>query len=85
MQHQFKNRDTFYFAELEMEDMETDVQNLNRKEAWQYSDFPTKIVKENFDIYIYILTFCAKSYNVIKFYLFPLYLKNADIIIIYKK
>ena len=58
MQHQFKNRDTFYFAELEMEDMETDVQNLNRKEAWQYSDFPTKIVKENFDIYIYTDFLC---------------------------
>ena len=65
IQHQFKNRDTFYFAELSVEDIETDIQNLNRKEACQYSGIPRKFW------YIYwLFVKNHKQYNNIIIYIF---------------
>ena len=49
--NKFKNADIFYFAELEVTDIKKEIKMLNTKKACQNSDIPTKIIKENSDIY----------------------------------
>ena len=56
---------------------------MNNKKASQNSDIPTKIIKENSDIYGKVL--CSFINNSIKSFTFPSCLKEADVTPIHKK
>ena len=71
------------FHRTRNEDIEKEIQNLNVNKACQYSDIPTKIIKENSDVYADFL--CKSINNSIKASLFPSRLKNADITPTHKK
>ena len=79
--NQLINKNTFYFTELKMKDIEKN-QNLNTKKACQYSDIPTKIVEEKSDMYADCL--CKSMNSSIKASLFSSCLKNAVITPMYK-
>ena len=56
---------------------------MNNKKAFQNSDIPTKIIKENSDIYGKVL--CSFINDSIKPFTFPSCLKEADVTPIHKK
>ena len=72
----------FYFRELEKEEIQKEILSLTNK-ASQHSDIPTKIIKNNSDIFSDFLYVSINSS--IKSSLFPSCLKTADIALIYKK
>ena len=43
----------FCFKEVSVEEIQKEILNLNNKKASQNSDIPTKIIKENSDIYFF--------------------------------
>ena len=79
--NQLINKNTFYFTELEMKDIEK-KSKLKYEEACQYSDIPTKIVEEKSDMYADCLR--KSMNNSIKASLFSSCLKNAVITPMYK-
>ena len=74
--------EVFYFRELEKEEIQREVHNLNNNKASQHSDIPTKIIKNNSDIFS---DFLYVSINSSIKSLFSSCLKTADITPIYKK
>ena len=73
----------FCFKEVSIEETQKEVLNLNNKKASQNSDIPTKIIKENSDIFGKAL--CSFINDSIKSFTFPSCLKEADITPIHKK
>ena len=73
----------FCFKEVSIEEIQKQILNLNSKKASQNSDIPTKIIKENSDIFDRVLySFINDS---IKSFTFPSCLKEADVTPIHKK
>ena len=72
IQNQFKNADTFYITEL---DIEKEIEKLNTK----------KLAKKFLYIYILYDILCKNINNSIKSSLLPSYFKTADITPMYKK
>ena len=51
IQNNCKNRVKFSFEEMDMTSIEKEIHNLKINKAPQNSDIPTKIIKENVDIF----------------------------------
>ena len=78
-----KNRWTFYFNEVSIEYTSKEILKLDNKKASQNSDIPTKILKENADIFTeYLYSIINGS---IKLATFSSCLKVADIASIHTK
>ena len=73
----------FCFKELPIEEIQKEILNLNNKKASQNFDIPTKIIKENSDIFEKAL--CSFINHWIKSFTFPSCLKKADVTPIHKK
>ena len=73
----------FCFKEVSIEKIQKEILNLNNKNASQNSDIPTKIIKENSDIFEKVL--CSFINDSIKSFTFPSCLKEADVTPIHKK
>ena len=78
-----KARINFCFKEVSIEEIQKEILNLNNKKASQNSNIPTKINKENSDIFEKVL--CSFINNSIKSSTFPSCLKEADVTSIHKK
>ena len=74
---------SFCFKEVSIEEIQKDILNLNNKKASQNSDIPTKIIKENSDIYGKVL--CSFINDMIKSSTFPSCLKDANVTPIHRK
>ena len=73
----------FSFREVSFKEIETEIRLLKLNKASQYSDIPTKIIKENSDIFS---NFISESINnSIKSSIFPSCLKHADVTPLHKK
>ena len=83
IREQKKAQINFCFKEVSIEETQKEVLNLNNKKASQNSDIPTKIIKENSDIFGKAL--CSFINDSIKSFTFPSCLKEADITPIHKK
>ena len=83
IREQKKAQTYFCFKEVSIEETQKEVLNLNNKKASQNSDIPTKIIKENSDIFGKAL--CSFINDSIKSFTFPSCLKEADITPIHKK
>ena len=78
------NRDgAFCFREVSFKKIETEIRLLKLNNASQYSDIPTKIIKENSDIFSNF--FCESINNSIKSSIFPSCLKHTDVTALHKK
>ena len=73
----------FCFKEVSFEKIQKEILNLNKKKASQNSVIPTKIIKENSDIFGKVL--CSFINDSIKSFTFPSCLKGADVTPIHKK
>ena len=73
----------FSFKEVSFKEIETEIRLLKLNKASQYSDIPTKIIKENSDIFSNFIWESIK--NPIKSSIFPSCLKQADVTPLYKK
>ena len=73
----------FCFKEVSFEKIQKEILNLNNKKASQNSVIPTKIIKENSDIFEKVL--CSFINDSIKSFTFPSCLKEADVTPIHKK
>ena len=73
----------FSFREVSFKEFETEIRLLQLNKASQYSDTPTKIIKENSDIFSNFI--CESIDNSIKSSIFPSYLKHADVTPLHKK
>ena len=83
IREQKKAQINFCYKEVSIEETQKEVLNLNNKKASQNSDIPTKIIKENSDIFGKAL--CCFINDSIKSFTFPSCLKEADITPIHKK
>ena len=73
----------FSFREVSFKENETEIRLLKLNKASQYSDIPTKIIKENSDIFSSFI--CESINNSIKSSIFPSCLKHADVTPLHKK
>ena len=71
------------FTEVSFKETETAIRLLKLNKASQYSDMPTKIIKENSDIFSNFI--CESINNSIKSSIFPSCLKHADVTPLHKK
>ena len=83
IQNNCKNRMKFVYEEIDLASIEKEIHNLKMNKASQSSDIPTKIIKENVDIFAEFLWKSIKSS--IKFSTFPSCLKSTDVTPIHKK
>ena len=83
IQNNCKNRIKVAFEEMDLESIEKWIDNLKINKESQSSDIPTKIIKENVDIFA---DFLWKSMNSsIKSSTFPSYVISADVTPLHKK
>ena len=73
----------FSFREVSFKEIETEIRLVKLNKASQYSDIPTKIIKENSDIFSNFI--CESINNSIKSSIFPSCLKHADVTPLHKK
>ena len=78
----FKIKETFSFVEVDQKEIEKEILNMDVNKASQSSDIPTKIVKENVDIFGNFV--CTSFKNTIKSSCFYENLKYADVTPLYK-
>ena len=71
----------FSFMEVSFKEIETEMRLLKLNKASQYSDIPTKIIKEN----LFSNFICESINNSIKSSIVPSCLKHADVTPLYKK
>ena len=71
------------FREVSFKEIETEIRLLKLNKASQYSDIPTKIIKENSDLFSNLI--CESINNSIKSSIFPSCLKHADVTPLHKK
>ena len=83
IESRYRGISSFSFAEVNEADIEKEILNLNRNKASQNSDMPTKVIKENSDIFSSFL--CTSFNSSVKTTKFPQCLKLADITLLYKK
>ena len=79
----YKDKLIFVFSQEEREEIINEIRMLNPNKASQRSDIPTKIIKENAEIFTEIIHPCFS--HCIETGTFPNCLKNADITPIHKK
>jgi len=79
----FKIKDAFSFVEVDQKEIEKEILSMDVNKASQGSDIPTKIVKENFDIFGSFV--CTGFKNTIKLSNFYENLKYADVTPLHKK
>ena len=83
IQNNCKNRIKFAFQEMDLKSIEKRIDNLKINKESQSSDIPTKIIKENVDIFA---DFLWKSINSsIKSSTFPSCVISADVTPLHKK
>ena len=68
---------------MSFKEIETEIRLLKLNKASQYCDIPTKIIKENSDIFSNFI--CESINNSIKSSIFPSCLKHADVTALHKK
>ena len=73
----YKGKNKFSFIELTTQDIEKEIFDLETEKASQISDIPTKIIKENVDVFVNFL--CTSINSSIKSPLFPSYINCDDI------
>ena len=73
----------FSFREVSFKEIETEIRLLKLNKGSQYSDIPTKIIKENSAIFSNFI--CESINNSIKSSIFPSCLKHADVTPLRKK
>ena len=78
-----KTQINFCFKEVSIEEIQKEILNINNKKASRNSDIPTKIIKENSDIFEKVL--CSFINGSIKSFTFPSCLKEADVTPIHEK
>ena len=83
IQNNCKNGIKFAFEEIDLASIEKEIHNLKMNKASQSSDIPTKIIKENVDVFAEFLWKIINSS--IKFSTFPSCLKLAGVTPIHKK
>ena len=76
-------KETFSFVEVDQKEIEKEILNMDVNKASQSSDIPTKIVKENVDIFGNFV--CTSFKNTIKSSCFYENLKYVDVTPLYKK
>ena len=79
----FKIKDAFSFVEVDQKEIEKEILSMDVNKASQGSDIPTKIVKENVDIFGSFV--CTSFKNTIKLSNFYENLKYADVTPLHKK
>ena len=57
----------FCFKEVSIEEIQKEILNLNNKKASQNSDIPTKIIKENSDIFEKVLCFFYQRFDEVEY------------------
>ena len=67
---------TFSFRDVNFKQIQTEIRLLKLNKVSQYWDVPTKIIKENLDIFSNFI--CKSINNSIKSSIFPSCLKHAD-------
>ena len=72
------NKNTFSFEHVSLDEIKNNILNLDVKKACQDTDIPTKIIRENCDIF-------ADFNNSIASSVFPASVKNANITPVHKK
>ena len=83
IQNNFKNQVKFAFEEMDLASIEKEIHNLKINKTSQSSDIPTKIIKENFDIFAEFLW--KRINSSIKSSIFPPCFKSADVTPLHKK
>ena len=83
IQNKCKNRIKFAFEEIDLASFEKEINNLKINTAPQSSDIPTKILKENGNIFAEFLW--KRINSSIKFSPFVWCLKSADVTPFHKK
>ena len=83
MQNKYKSKIKFAFEEMDLASIEKEIHNLKINIASQSSDIPTKIIKENVDIFAEFLWKGINSPN--KFSTSPSCFKSADVTPLHKK
>ena len=79
----YKNNSIFIFSYVTKEDVLKEVRNLDTTKSSQDTDIPTKIIKQNSDIFV---SFICKSFNnMIDSSTFPAALKLAHVTPVFKK
>ena len=78
-----KETNTFSFHLVNIDEIESEILSLAVKKSCQENDIPTKILKENSDIFAHII-FHDFNYCIVNS-LFPDELKFADVIPVFKK
>ena len=69
IQNNCKNRIKFAFEEMDLASIEKEIHNLKINKASQSSDIPTKIIKENVDIFAEFLWKSIKAQLNLKLFL----------------
>ena len=74
---------TFHFKEVNTGEVEKEVLKLDKTKVSQKANIPTRIIKENIDIFANFL--CTSINSAIKYLSFPSSLKLADVTPVHKK
>ena len=78
-----KSNNLFSFINVDKEEILNEINSLDASKAAQYTDVPTKIIKENADIFSDII---HSSFNAsVNKCEFPAFMKYANVIPVYKK
>ena len=73
----------FYFQHVSAKKVQNELNNLDSKKACQANDIPTKLIKDNIDIFNNLI---LKDFNrSLDKCLFPADLKNAEVVPVFKK
>ena len=73
----------FYFQHVSAKKVQNELNNLDSKKACQANDIPTKLIKDNIDIFNNLI---LKDFNnSLDKFLFPADLKNAEVVPVFKK
>ena len=83
IQNNIKNGIKLAFEEIDLISIEKEIRNLKMNKASESSDMPTKIIKQNVDIFAKFLWEIINS--AIKSSTFPSCLKSADMTPLHKK
>ena len=79
----YNRNGAFSFREISFKEIETEIRLLKLNKASQYSDIPSKIIKENSDIFSNFIY--ESTNNSINSSIFPSYLEHVDVTPLHKK
>ena len=78
-----KTDTSFKFEHVSIRDIEKEIENIDTSKAFQNDDIPSKIIKQNCDIFSRIIH--NQFNNSLETSVFPEELKNADVIPVLRK